>query len=304
MQRAGYLAGNLVMHWDAAFALLGLALSSSVHGYDASRHLWYDTPGTGFNEGLAIGNGRIGALVLGSASERIILNENSVWSGGFQDRINNASLEAFPRIRELLINGNLTEVGELVLEDMSANPTTNRAYSVTNDLVFDLGHSEDDWDNYERWLDTLQGNAGVAYGLAGVTYKRVLSNTIELILANRLCSREVIAHFDSGVIAVRINASEAGVLSANVGLSRSQGILWQGASLDNNTVTMDVGGENAGSIAFSSGVRVASDGGIHNKSNSWSKRKCNLTPSRNQRERHVPLHKWSNNYRFVLRYRD
>ncbi|ETS79129.1 hypothetical protein PFICI_08982 [Pestalotiopsis fici W106-1] len=228
------------------FTLLACGASHLVHGYDASRHLWYDEPGADFSTGLAIGNGRIGALVYGSDTEKITLNENSVWSGEFQDRINNASLEAFPKVRELIADGNLTDAGQLVLEDMSGIPTTNRAYSVTNDLILDFGHSEGDWENYERWLDTLDGNVGVSYDYNGVTY-----------------SREVIAQFPSGVVAVRLNASQEGALSVNVALSRSQGVLWQGASLDNNTVTMDVGGDDAGSIAFSSGVRVVADGDIN-----------------------------------------
>ncbi|KAM0815017.1 putative Glycosyl hydrolase family 95 N-terminal domain-containing protein [Seiridium cardinale] len=232
------------MHWLHTIGLLGLGSFTLAYGYDGSRHIWYDTPGTGFNEGLAIGNGRIGALVLGSDTETIILNENSVWNGTFQDRINNASLEAFPRIRQLLEDGNLTEAGQLVLEDMAGNPTTSRAYSVTNNLVLDFGHSEDDWENYRRWLDTLEGNAGVSYDYNGITY-----------------SREAIAHFPSGIIAVRLNASETGALNVTIGLSRSRGVQWQGASLDNSTVTMDVGGPDAGSIAFSSGVRIITDGG-------------------------------------------
>lgn len=73
-------------------------------------------------------------------------------------------------------------------------------------------------------------------------------------------SREVIAQFPSGVIALRLNASQEGALNVDVALARTRGILWQGASLDNNTVTMDVGGDDAGSIAFSSGVRVVADG--------------------------------------------
>ncbi|KAK6200777.1 Short-chain dehydrogenase/reductase aba4 [Pestalotiopsis sp. IQ-011] len=233
------------MHFLLELAVLAFGASRLVHGYDGSRHLWYDEPGTSFSEGLAIGNGRIGALVYGSAAENITLNENSVWSGLFQDRINNKSLEAFPQARQLLVDGNLTDAANLVLEDMAGIPTTNRAYSVTNNLVLDFGHSEDDWENYERWLDTLDGNVGVSYDYNNVTY-----------------SREVIAQFPSGVIALRLNASQEGALNVNVALARTQGILWQGASLDNNTVTMDVGGDDAGSIAFSSGVRVVGDGDV------------------------------------------
>lgn len=233
------------MHLLLKLAVLACGALRLVCGYDGSRHLWYDEPGTSFSEGLAIGNGRIGALVYGSAAENITLNENSVWSGLFQDRINNKSLEAFPQARELLVHGNLTDAANLVLRDMAGIPTTNRAYSVTNNLVLDFGHSEDDWKNYERWLDTLDGNVGVSYDYNNVTY-----------------SREVIAQFPSGVIALRLNASQEGALNVNVALARTRGILWQGASLDNNTVTMDVGGDDAGSIAFSSGVRVVADGDV------------------------------------------
>lgn len=159
------------MYYRLLSALLGLGALPLVQSYDGSRHLWYNNPGTTFAEGLAIGNGRIGALVLGSAIETIILNENSVWNGSYQDRINNASLQSFPIVRELLQEGNLTQAGSLVLADMSANPTTNRAYSVTNNLVIDLGHSEEDWDNYVRWLDTLDGNVGISYDIDGITFR-------------------------------------------------------------------------------------------------------------------------------------
>ncbi|KAI0162710.1 putative alpha-L-fucosidase 2 precursor [Pestalotiopsis sp. NC0098] len=233
------------MHFLLKLAVLACGASRLVCGYDGSRHLWYDEPGTSFSEGLAIGNGRIGALVYGSATENITLNENSVWSGLFQDRINNKSLEAFPQARQLLVDGNLTDAANLVLRDMAGIPTTNRAYSVTNNLVLDFGHSEGDWENYERWLDTLDGNVGVSYDYNNVTY-----------------SREVIAQFPSGVITLRLNASQEGALNVNVALARTRGILWQGASLDNKTVTMDVGGDDAGSIAFSSGVRVVADGDV------------------------------------------
>lgn len=73
-----------MMYLSHASGLLGLGMFSLANGYDGSRHIWYDAPGTEFNEGLAIGNGRIGALVFGSASERIILNENSVVSNNLR----------------------------------------------------------------------------------------------------------------------------------------------------------------------------------------------------------------------------
>ena len=47
-----------------------------------STTLWYDTPGTGFYQGLPLGNGRLGMTVLGGIrDERIVLNRGSLWPG-------------------------------------------------------------------------------------------------------------------------------------------------------------------------------------------------------------------------------
>lgn len=106
----------------------------------------------------------------GGDRERLILNENSVWSGAFQDRINNNSFDAFPKIRDHLENGQLSEANNLVLEDMAGSPTSSRSYSVTNDLYLDFGHSEDNWSNFTRWLDIAEGVSGLSYDYEGVTY--------------------------------------------------------------------------------------------------------------------------------------
>lgn len=151
------------------FALLSL-VSSQQGNYTASDHVWLDTPGTDFKSGLALGNGRLGALLLGSAKERVILNENSVWSGGFQDRINPQALNAVPAVRQLLVDKKYTEAAARTLRDVTANPTTSRWYSVTGDLNLDFGHNQSSWTNYERWLDVREGVAGVRYDLQGVTY--------------------------------------------------------------------------------------------------------------------------------------
>ena len=50
--------------------------------------LWYKHPAnirTGWNYALPVGNGRLGAMVFGGISvERIQLNEDSCWSGGYR----------------------------------------------------------------------------------------------------------------------------------------------------------------------------------------------------------------------------
>jgi len=44
--------------------------------------LWYSQPAAVFQEALPVGNGRLGAMVLGkTAQERIVLNEETIWTG-------------------------------------------------------------------------------------------------------------------------------------------------------------------------------------------------------------------------------
>src|SRR5262245_20590904 len=71
-----------------------------------SDTLWYQQPATQWSEALPVGNGRLGAMVFGGMrSERLQLNEESVWSGSPQDADNPAGREALPQIRELLFAG-------------------------------------------------------------------------------------------------------------------------------------------------------------------------------------------------------
>jgi hypothetical protein len=68
--------------------------------------LWYKKPAAEWNEALPIGNGRLGGMVFGGvASDRVQLNEGSVWYGGFVDRHNPDARAYLPAIRRLLFGG-------------------------------------------------------------------------------------------------------------------------------------------------------------------------------------------------------
>lgn len=73
-------------------------------------------------------------------------------------------------------------------------------------------------------------------------------------------SRDYIASFEDGTLAARFQSSEEKNLNANISLSRAQGVLDLVADADTHTVQMNVGGEDAGSMSFSSGLRIVSDG--------------------------------------------
>ena len=56
----------------------------------------YDFPAESFSEALPIGNGRIGAMIYGTpAKESIVINEDSIWSGGLRHRINPEAKDGF-----------------------------------------------------------------------------------------------------------------------------------------------------------------------------------------------------------------
>src|SRR6266545_1491765 len=67
---------------------------------DEPLSLWYRRPARLWVEALAIGNGRLGAMVYGGVErERIQLNEDTLWAGGPYDPNNPEALAALPEAR-------------------------------------------------------------------------------------------------------------------------------------------------------------------------------------------------------------
>jgi len=99
-----------------AAALLPLAAASlPAAAADPTTALWFDKPATRFQQSLPLGNGRMGAMVFGGvAEERIVLNENSVWSGSREDADRADAHLALPEIRCLLLEGKNVEAERLV----------------------------------------------------------------------------------------------------------------------------------------------------------------------------------------------
>lgn len=151
---------------------LSLLLATGMTALDGSRYLWYNQPAIEWEKGsLPIGNGRMSATIYGSLLEVVTLNEDTIWSGPYQDRTPVGGFAALPKVRELLLAGNITGGGDVVLEDMNppSELKSERSFSYFGNLNLDFGHSGDA-DNYVRWLDTKAGNSGVSYTYNGVSY--------------------------------------------------------------------------------------------------------------------------------------
>ncbi len=107
------------------------------------KRLWYDKPAKEWEEALPIGNGRMGAMVFGGpAGEHLQLNEESMWYGGYTDRLNSDAKEYLPRIRSLLREGRIGGAQDLMCKAMSGCPNSVKPYQTLGDLYIDFDNRE------------------------------------------------------------------------------------------------------------------------------------------------------------------
>ncbi|KAI1842583.1 hypothetical protein JX265_012575 [Neoarthrinium moseri] len=215
--------------------------------WDASRFAWYTSDaGSDYASTLPVGNGRLAAAIYGTIDEKVSINENSIWSGPWQDRANRNSKNALSSIRNQLTSGQITAAGSSVLSNMAGNPTSPRAYNPLGDMTISFGHATGRT-NYFRYLDTYQGTAFVSYVYNNVNY-----------------TREYVASYPHGVLAMRFKAQTAGKLDVTLSMSRSQYTLSNTASSSSGIYEVHLSGnsgQSSGAIAFSSTARIVTSSG-------------------------------------------
>lgn len=104
--------------------------------------LWFENPATTWNEALPLGNGKLGAMIFGRyGKERIQLNEDSLWSEGFIDRVNPLAKDSYQKIRELIAQGNLTEAEKKVQTELFPTMPHMSHYETAGDVWLDFGNT-------------------------------------------------------------------------------------------------------------------------------------------------------------------
>ena len=161
------------------------------------HRLWYERPATNWNEALPLGNGFMGAMCFGGTLvDRFQLNDDTVWSGGYINRVNPDAREAIPRIRDMIRQGRIREAEDLAEVAFVATPEGQRAYQPLCDLVFQFTtpdhpkrvipyelnnlygqdmkrfEPEEGVDGYQRSLTLDNGVHDVQYTLDGVSFRR------------------------------------------------------------------------------------------------------------------------------------
>src|SRR5947208_11579107 len=83
LRTAGAAAGTAVVAGTLTNPITADAAAGPVGSDTNPLKLWYTQPATEWLQALAVGNGRLGAMVFGgTATERLKLNEDSIWAGG------------------------------------------------------------------------------------------------------------------------------------------------------------------------------------------------------------------------------
>jgi len=99
----------------------------------------FDKPAEKWEQYLPLGNGRLGCMVKAHPANEIIqLNEEGIWSGGPQDRLNPDTKNNLAKIRQLVNEGRVLEAQSLGFEAMSGTSYNERAYQTAGDFHIDF----------------------------------------------------------------------------------------------------------------------------------------------------------------------
>ena len=198
------------------------------------------------SKSLPIGNGSLGANVLGSVeAERITLNEKTLWRGGpntsggaaYYWNVNKHSAPVMNQIRDAFAAGDTERAAELTrknfnspvpYESYAETPFRFGSFTTAGELYVETGLSTVDMTDYRRELSLDSALATVSFCKDGVRYKR-----------------EYFVSYPANVMAVRFSASDGGkqnltlsyapnpVSEGTMTADGNDALLWN-ARLDNN----------------------------------------------------------------------
>ena len=161
----------------ARSVILAVGFLSIVHGQGAapapsSSLLWYDKPAAAFEEALPLGNGRLGATVFGGpSSDRIMLNESTLWAGGpIEPAVNPEAASYLPKVREALFKGDYTLADQLTRK---LQGKFSQSYAPLGDLFIDApALASSNVAAYRRELDLGSAVAQTAFTEGRVSFTR------------------------------------------------------------------------------------------------------------------------------------
>ncbi|HEV2211553.1 MAG TPA: glycoside hydrolase family 95 protein [Verrucomicrobiae bacterium] len=221
-------------------------LSGTASPPDQPLSLWYRQPASKWEEAIAIGNGRIGAMIFGRINrEQLQLNEDTLWAGGPYDQVNPQAKAALPEVRRLVFEGKYAEAARLISAKVMSKPLGQMPYETAGDLLLTTPEV-DSVEDYRRQLNLDTAVASVAYTAKGTRFLR-----------------EAFASAADHVIVVHLTANKQRALSFTASLDTPQKASIETES-GNTLVMRGVNGSSEGihgALKFEVRVRVLADGG-------------------------------------------
>ena len=206
--------------------------------------LWYKQPAAIWEDAMPLGNGRLGAMVYGGvATERITLNEDTVWAGPPIPKVKQNVSATIDKVRELLFAGKYIEA-QTLQQSVLAGRISPRSYQPLSDLTLDFGHTGSAT-HYRRDLNLDSAVSTARYQINGISYVR----------------ESFVSPID-GVFVIRIKADKPGAVSFALKVNR-RGKFSINADGDDTLVATGQAshGEKHLGVKFASRYKIATENG-------------------------------------------
>ena len=148
--------------------------------------LWETSPAKRFTDAHLLGNGRLGASVMGDVpQEEIYINDDTLWSGSEGFYLNPQHYDRFREAQRLVLAGDVKAANNLINDEMEGR--WFEAYMPLATLHITVGQKnnrrnmplkrvlltdEDPYEDYTRTLDLTRAVETIAYRRNGVDYRR------------------------------------------------------------------------------------------------------------------------------------
>ena len=208
----------------------------------------------GWFEALPVGNGRMGAMVFGGVfSERIQLNEESLWDGYPHEAANPLSAKNLPEVQRLMFEGKNDSAELVASKTMMGIPVRIKPYQSLGDLFIEQIDVPSDsvFTNYRRWLSLDSANVVTQFTQRGIQFRR-----------------EVFASHPANIIVVKIACDKPEGLNLRIKMMREQDAVSGSSSSFPNCIEMlgqvDCKDEKTGKpvgMCFASLVKAVSNSG-------------------------------------------
>jgi alpha-L-fucosidase 2 len=247
------------MNMKKTILVTAMFAAMTAFGFSPDTTLWLDQPAKLFTESLPLGNGRLGAMDFGGVEEeRVVLNEDSLWSGGVQAADRTNAYAALPEIRRLLLAGRNHEAEALVNHNFtcagrgsgngrSANLPYG-SYQVLGSLHLNFTFStggEAAVTDYRRELDVSTAVGHTEFSRGGVKFRR-----------------DIFVSAPDQAVILRLTADQPGQLTFAVTLDRPERFKTEGVGLDellmSGALTNGVDGDG---VRYAARLKVINDGG-------------------------------------------